>query len=71
MAYFLYLVKVNHYSKSRKTRGTMEEKGVPKGRRDEIQAAAEAAGQSVNAYIVEAVDRRIQGHECPNPPEDN
>lgn len=28
MAYFLYLVKVNHYSKSRKTRVTMEEKGV-------------------------------------------
>ena len=44
---------------------------VPKGRRDEIQAAAEAAGQSVNAYIVEAVDRRMQGHERPNPPEDN
>lgn len=43
---------------------------VPKGRRDEIQAAAEAAGQSVNAYIVEAVDRRMQGHERPNPLED-
>ena len=44
---------------------------VPKGRRDEIQAAAEAAGQSVNAYIVEAVDRRMQGHEHQKPPEDN
>lgn len=44
---------------------------VPKGRRAEIQAAAEAVGQSVNAYIVEAVDRRMQGHECPNPAEDN
>lgn len=44
---------------------------VPKGRRAEIQAAAEAVGQSVNAYIVEAVDRRMQRHECPNPAEDN
>ena len=44
---------------------------VPKGRREEIQAAAEAVGQSVNAYIVEAVDRRIRGQISPNPPEDN
>lgn len=40
---------------------------VPKGRRDEIQAAAEAAGQSVNAYIIEAIDRRMERSSEPGP----
>ena len=31
---------------------------MPKGRKAEIQALAEAAGQSVNAYIAQAVDER-------------
>lgn len=42
---------------------------VPKGRRDEIQAAAEAAGQSVNAYIIEAIDRRMERSSEPGPKE--
>ena len=42
---------------------------VPKGRRDEIQSSAVSAGHSVNAYIVEAVVLRIQGHESSTPPE--
>lgn len=32
---------------------------VPKGDKDKIKAAAEAAGQSVNAYILEAVQQRM------------
>jgi predicted HicB family RNase H-like nuclease len=32
---------------------------VPKGRKAAIQAAAEAAGESVNAYISAAVDERM------------
>lgn len=33
---------------------------VPKGQKDIIKAAAEAAGQSTNAYIVQAVRDRIE-----------
>jgi uncharacterized protein (DUF1778 family) len=33
---------------------------VPKGVKDEIKAAADAAGQSVNAYILDAVRERMQ-----------
>ena len=33
---------------------------VPKGDKDEIKAAADAAGQSVNAYILDAVRERMQ-----------
>ena len=32
---------------------------VPKGRRDEIKAAASAAGESMNQYIVTAIDQRM------------
>jgi uncharacterized protein (DUF1778 family) len=32
---------------------------VPKGGKEQIQAAADAAGQSVNAYILEAVQQRM------------
>lgn len=32
----------------------------PKGTKERIQAAAEAAGESVNGYIKTAVDRRIE-----------
>lgn len=32
---------------------------MPKGRKTEIQAAAAAAGESVNAYINGAIDLRI------------
>ena len=31
---------------------------VPKGRKEAIQALAEAAGQSVNGYVVQAIDER-------------
>ena len=34
---------------------------VPKGERDEIKAAAAAAGESVNAYIVAAIRARMGG----------
>ena len=33
---------------------------VPKGEKEEIQQAAKQAGQSVNAYVYEAVKRRIE-----------
>ncbi len=33
---------------------------VPKGQKDIIKAAAEAAGQSTNAYIVQAVRERME-----------
>lgn len=32
---------------------------VYKGRKDEVQAAAERAGLSLNAYIVKAIDRQM------------
>lgn len=32
---------------------------VPKGKKDEYRAAAEAEGKSLNAFIVECVERRI------------
>ncbi len=33
---------------------------VPKGRKDEIQAAAEAQGQSVNSFINHAIDKVME-----------
>lgn len=33
---------------------------VPKGDKDVIKAAADAAGQSVNAYILQAIEERMQ-----------
>ena len=33
---------------------------VPKGDKDIIKAAADKAGQSVNAYILEAVQQRME-----------
>ncbi len=33
---------------------------VPKGRKDEIKALADARGQSVNAYIVSALDEKVE-----------
>ena len=33
---------------------------VPKGRKDEIKAAADAVGESVNGYISQAVDERME-----------
>ena len=36
------------------------ELSVPKGEKATIQQAAKQAGQSVNAYVVEAVRRRIE-----------
>lgn len=36
------------------------ELSVPKGEKEEIQQAAKQAGQSVNAYVHEAVKRRME-----------
>ena len=36
------------------------ELSVPKGEKEEIQQAAKQAGQSVNAYVYEAVKRRME-----------
>ena len=33
---------------------------VPKGRKAEIKAAADALGESVNAYVNEAITRRME-----------
>lgn len=32
---------------------------LPKGRKEEIRACAETRGQSVNAFVVEAIDEKI------------
>lgn len=37
---------------------------VPKGHKSEIQAAADAAGESLNEFIVKAIDERIERMEC-------
>lgn len=36
------------------------ELSVPKGEKEEIQQAAKQAGQGVNAYVYEAVKRRME-----------
>ena len=41
------------------------ELSVPKGEKEEIQQAAKQAGQSVNAYIYEAVKRRMEQEQNP------
>ena len=33
---------------------------MPKGKKDTIKAAADAAGESMNQYIITAVDERIE-----------
>ena len=33
---------------------------VPKGRKDIIKARAEAKGQSINAYIISAIDEKLE-----------
>ena len=33
---------------------------MPAGRKEEIRAKAEAAGESLNAYIIRAIDERIE-----------
>lgn len=38
---------------------------VPKGRKAEIQTAAAAAGESVNAYITGAINRRMESEDPP------
>ena len=41
------------------------ELSVPKGEKEEIQQAAKQAGQSVNAYVYEAVKRRMKQEQNP------
>lgn len=36
---------------------------VKKGKKSELQAAAEKQGESLNAYIIEAVKRRMESEE--------
>lgn len=33
---------------------------VPKGKKDEYKAAAEAEGKSLNAFIIECVEKRME-----------
>lgn len=33
---------------------------VPKGRKEEIKACADACGQSINAFVVEAIDEKVE-----------
>lgn len=40
---------------------------VPKGQRDKIKAAAAASGESVNAYIIGAINARMSGTPAPAP----
>lgn len=41
---------------------------VPKGKKDDIKAAAAAVGESMNQYIITAVDQRMEqdGQEAPH-----
>ena len=41
------------------------ELSVPKGEKEVIQQAAKQAGQSVNAYVYEAVKRRMEQEQNP------
>jgi predicted HicB family RNase H-like nuclease len=43
---------------------------VPKGRKADIQDYATAVGQSLNGYVVQAIDERIE-RETPNMAEGN
>lgn len=36
---------------------------VPKGRKAEIQAAAEKQGESLNAYVIGAVEKRMEAEQ--------
>ncbi|MGN0600359.1 MAG: hypothetical protein ACI4JK_10745 [Oscillospiraceae bacterium] len=36
---------------------------VPKGKKSEIQAAAEKQGESLNAYVIGAVERRMKAEQ--------
>ena len=38
---------------------------VPKGRRDELRAKAEAAGKSLNAYLIGLIEGETQQHITP------
>ena len=38
----------------------------PKGQKDVIQNAAEAAGETVNGYIKKAVEQRMEREAAPN-----
>ena len=38
---------------------------VPKGRRDELRAQAEAAGKSLNAYLIGLIEGETQQHITP------
>ena len=42
---------------------------VPKGRKDEIKAIADTQGQSVNAYIISAVDEKMERDGAGGPQE--
>ena len=37
---------------------------LPKGRKAEIQAAADSAGESLNDFICKSIDERIERMEC-------
>ena len=41
---------------------------LPKGEREQIKAAADAAGESLNAYIVRAIRDRMDGGESTKKP---
>ena len=47
-------------SKYRKKNYDMIQISVPKGQRDIIKSAADAAGESVNAYIKKAITERME-----------
>lgn len=42
---------------------------MPKGKKDDIKAAATAAGESMNQYIINAVDQRMEQEGRSKPPE--
>lgn len=42
---------------------------MPKGKKDNIKAAATAAGESMNQYIINAVDQRMEQEGRNKPPE--
>ena len=48
----------NEYNKQKYDRTTIM---TPKGKKDEIRAAAKAAGMSMNEFIVSAIEEKLGG----------
>lgn len=60
MSEFNQIKYQNEYNKQKYDRTTIM---TPKGKKDQIRAAAKAAGMSMNEFIVSAIEEKI-GRSC-------